>query len=272
MIFLAIFSVTVIGVVCALLLSTASKVMAVDTDERIERLLNCMPGSNCGACGYPGCEAYAEALSKGEAASNLCTPGGADVAKRLSEILGVEAGEVEAKLAVVHCRGDCNVHHKKMEYHGIQTCAAAKLVYGGEGSCPYGCLGYGDCLPVCPYMDHGLAWVNTDRCCGCGLCVSACPKKMIAVEFTSETTAVKCKNTEKGAKLKDKCSVGCIGCTKCVKACHAEAISMNESLAVLDNSKCDGCAALSPQPNVDAVGSKYKCAEVCIKGCIVITD
>ncbi len=109
----AIFSMTAIGAVCGLLLSVASKIMAVREDERVAQIRECLPGSNCGACGYPGCSGYAEALVSGtDVKSNLCTPGGAAVVKRLSEVLGIEAGDVAGKFAVIRCRGEYGAQQK----------------------------------------------------------------------------------------------------------------------------------------------------------------
>jgi RnfABCDGE-type electron transport complex B subunit len=257
-IIIAIISVTAIGAICALLLSTASKLMAVKADERLAQLLEYLPGTNCGACGYPGCAGYAEALISGDGVKdNLCTPGGSVVVKHLSEILGVEAGEVVRKIAVVHCRGDCNVQQTKMDYKGIQTCAAAKQLYGGAGACAYGCLGYGDCQPACPFnaicMEDGLARVIADYCTGCGLCVKTCPNKLITIEEASETIAVLCKSIDKGAVARKKCKNACLGCKKCVRECPAGAIEVAENLAKIDYEKCIDCA---------------HCAETCVTKCI----
>ena len=61
-IYYAIIAVSVIGVICAVLLAVASKVMAVKEDERFPAIRACLPGANCGACGYAGCDGYAKAL------------------------------------------------------------------------------------------------------------------------------------------------------------------------------------------------------------------
>ncbi|MCL1806564.1 MAG: RnfABCDGE type electron transport complex subunit B [Oscillospiraceae bacterium] len=254
---IAIGSVTAIGAVLAALISVASKLMAVKTDERAALILECLPGSNCGACGYPGCSGYANALLSGGAAINLCTPGGAAAAKRLSEIIGGEAGRVEERLAVVHCRGDCNAIQTKMEYTGIQTCRAAKPLFGGEGACAFGCLGYGDCKPVCPsgaiWIENGLAHIIKRLCTGCGLCVKACPNKLITIEDADETSFILCKNIEKGGVARKKCVNACIGCKKCARECPSGAITIEDNLAVIDYEKCTHCE---------------HCAETCVTNCI----
>lgn len=56
----------VIGGICGFALGVASEKFAVIPDSRIEDVTNLLPGYNCGACGHPGCEAFATALVEGE--------------------------------------------------------------------------------------------------------------------------------------------------------------------------------------------------------------
>jgi Na+-translocating ferredoxin:NAD+ oxidoreductase RNF subunit RnfB len=257
-IFLAVLSVTAIAAVCAFLLCVASRFMYVKVDERIALIEECLPGTNCGACGFPGCGGYAKALADGgDVKCTLCTPGGPETAKQISGILGVETGDVSAKLAFVHCRGDCNAQESKMEYKGIKSCYAAKQVFGGEGACAFGCLGYGDCLAACPEnaicMECGLARVDASLCTGCGLCVKACPNNIITIEDASVGCVVLCENTEKGAVVRKKCKAACLGCTKCVRECPSAAITVENFLAKIDYEKCTGCG---------------HCAEICVTKCI----
>ncbi|MCL2276727.1 MAG: RnfABCDGE type electron transport complex subunit B [Treponema sp.] len=251
----AVVSVTSIGVICAAILSIASKFMYVKIDDRIALLSNIMPGANCGACGYPGCSAYASALIEENAKSNLCAPGGASLLAKISEILGVEAAGIEAKMAVISCRG--SGQNKKMKYNGIESCMAAKNVFKGESSCAFSCLGYGDCKVVCPSdaicVEGGLARVIAGKCTGCGLCVKTCPSRLISIEKADIPVIIACKNIEKGAITRKKCASGCIACTKCVKECPQSAITITDNIAVIDYNKCDGCG---------------KCASVCITKCI----
>ena len=254
----AIVSVSALGLICGSILAIASRFMYVKIDERITLLTNIMPGANCGACGYPGCSGYAAALvSEDNVKANLCAPGGAEVLKKISDILGIEAGGIVKKIAVVSCVGDCNARQKKMEYVGLQSCEAAKPVFGGEGACPYGCLGYGDCQTVCPVsaicIEDGLAHVKKDLCTGCGLCAKACPKNLISIEDSRNTVFVLCKNLEKGVVTRKKCSRGCIGCGRCARECPSKAITVTENLAVIDHEKCTSCGY---------------CVEVCTTKCI----
>ena len=253
-IIIASISVTVIGIIIAVILSIASKLMAVETDERVTKILQALPGSNCGACGFPGCSGYAQALISSQGLkSNLCTPGGALASEQISAILGVKVEKVARKYAVVRCKGDSFTQLKKMNYKGIQSCKAAKQLYSGEGACAFGCLGYGDCKIICPSnavcIENGLAHINTKNCTGCGLCVKACPNNIITIENAGTSVFVLCNNIEKGALVRKKCSNGCIGCGICVKGCPTGAIVIEDNLAKIDYEKCNNCS---------------KCAEICV--------
>jgi len=56
-------------------LAFAAKKFEVKEDPRIKEVLSALPGVNCGACGYPGCEGFAKAIVKGEAKPDGCLPG-----------------------------------------------------------------------------------------------------------------------------------------------------------------------------------------------------
>ena len=259
-IFIAIFSVTTIGVICAAVLCVASKLMYVKVDERVAQLEACLPGVNCGVCGYSGCAGYAVALLSGKGVkSNLCTPGGADALTQISAILGIEAESFVPKSAIVNCIGDSSAQQKKMEYKGVQSCEAAKQLFGGENSCAFGCLGYGDCRIVCPVnavcMENSLARIDARLCTGCALCVKACPNNLISVQNAGTPVFVLCSNIEKGAIVRKKCSRGCIACTKCVRECPNGAISIEDNLATIDYGKCAGATC-------------RRCVEVCVTKCI----
>jgi len=260
-IFIAIVSVTVIGIVCAAILSMASKVMHVEVDERVAQIRDVLPGVNCGACGYPGCSGFAAALVADAGIKvSLCTPAGPEVVEKVSAILGVDAVAAQPKVAIVQCLGDCAVQKKKFDYKGVQTCQGSKMLFGGEGACAFGCVGYGDCALACPSdaicMESGLARISTPLCTGCGLCVKACPSNLISMVSADICVCVACQNTEKGAVVRKKCSAGCIACRKCVKECPEQAIVMENNLAVIDQEKCSCCG---------------HCAEICMTKCIQLT-
>ncbi len=261
----AVIPVVIISLICAAVLVAASKLMAVKENEKIPQIRECLPGANCGACGFAGCDGYAKALAEGEtAATNLCVPGGDSVSKQLSEILGVEFEDVIEQVAVVHCAGDCNYTQDRVEYTGIKSCAAAKLIFGSKGECAYGCMGLGDCVNACPNdaicLENGIAHINTRECVGCGICVKTCPNGLITLMADVEKVIVTCSNRDKGAVTRKVCKNGCIGCKKCERVCPSGAIKVEDNVAVIDYSKCPDC---------DDFGV---CARECTTGCIMISD
>ena len=243
---LAIVSVAVIALVCSVMLVIASNVMAVKEDPLFPAVRECLPGANCGACGYAGCDGYAKALAAGtDKRTTLCVPGGADCAQALAGVLDLEAGAVEKRVAIVFCGGDCTRTEARMDYQGAHSCAAAKLLFGGAGACAFGCLGNGDCVAVCPEnaitIDKGVAVVNRDLCIGCGLCERSCPNHVIGVRPMSQKVFDRCSNPNRGKAVMDVCKAGCIGCTKCSKVCPEGAITMDHSLAQVNPTKCTAC-------------------------------
>ena len=249
-----------IGLVAGVGLSVASVLMAVPTDETFDRVRECLPGANCGACGYSGCDGYAKALSSGQTEkTGLCAPGGDDVAQKVAAALGVEATAAVRKVAVIHCRGDRSLAETKMNYHGTKSCRTAKQLYGGDNACPYGCIGLGDCRKFCPFgaitMQNGFPLVHKDVCKGCGVCVASCPKGLISLETLADVYTVRCRNTQKGAAAVKVCKASCIGCSMCVKACERGAVTVTDFCAVIDPARCIGCGA---------------CAAVCKRGAITL--
>ncbi len=258
----AVLTLAVIGAVCAVILVLAAVYMNVPTDETAERIRECLPGANCGACGFAGCDGYAEALAKGtETRTNLCVPGGDKASRGVSEVLGVEFSDVIEQVAFVKCMGDCDLAKKKFKYDGISSCKAAKMLYSGEWACSIGCLGYGDCVAVCPEeaisIVGGIAKVESRLCHGCGLCAKTCPNGLISLMPDVSRVIVTCSNTEKGAVARQKCENACIGCKKCEKVCPEGAVKVENNLAVIDYDKCLNC---------------HECAKNCPVGCIKIGD
>lgn len=259
---MAILTVALIGVICAIILVLAAKYMHVEVNEREVKVREILPGANCGACGYAGCDGYAKAIAEGkETRTNLCVPGADKVSAEIAKITGLEAGDVVEQVATVRCMGDCGKAKKKSEYRGIETCSAAKMLYGGSGACTYGCLGYGDCEKACPSgticIDNGVAHVNTKLCTGCGICTKTCPQGIISLMADVDKVLVTCSNKEKGAVVRNKCSHGCIGCKKCEKNCPTGAVKVENNIASIDYSKCIKCDL---------------CAKNCPVGCIMVSD
>ncbi len=258
-IIIAVVVVTIVGIICAVMLSVASKVMYVPVDERVTKLSEVLPGANCGGCRFPRCDGYAAALVEDpDTPLTLCAAGGAACAKAMGQILGKDAGEMVEKRAFVQCMGDCSKTSNKMEYVGIDTCKAAKVMFGGAGNCTFGCMGLGDCVSACPNggvsVVGGLARINYSICNGCGGCALACPNHVISILPADIGNLVACSNKDKGAIARKKCTAACIGCGMCMRKCPQGAIKVENNIARIDYEKCDGCGT---------------CAEVCPAKCII---
>lgn len=244
-----------LGLVFGLVLAGASKVFYVESDPRLDQLNECLPGANCGGCGYAGCGAYAEAVLNGEAPIGACASGGNECAQAMAAIMGVKAEAVTRRVALVRCSGarsydkDGNLvkgSKIKAEYEGFRDCLAASKV-GGNGpvSCKYGCLGFGTCVKACKYgaisVENGVAVVDEDLCVGCMACANACPRSLIVPVEPGRNVVIACNSMAKGAVTTRGCTVGCIGCGLCKKICPQGAITVTSNLAVIDYTKCDNC-------------------------------
>ncbi len=242
-----------LGAVFGAVLAIASRVFAVKVDERLPKLTAALPGANCGGCGFAGCGAYAQAVLEGKAPVGLCAAGGAEAAKKMSEVMGITPVEVEKMVAMVKCRG--KNHLRKGQYDGIADCRAASFVTGnGPTACPSGCLGFGTCVTACKFdaihVVDGVARVDADKCTGCMQCAQVCPRKVIVPVSYNADIIVACSNHERGANTRKVCDIGCIGCHLCERQCDYDAIHIVHNLAVIDYDKCVSCgrcAAVCPR-------------------------
>lgn len=244
------------GVLFAVVLSIANAKFAVKRDPLADEVLKALPGANCGACGYAGCAAYAEAVAAGKVGPNACIPGGGPAAERVARLIGGTAEPQERKVAIVHCNRE-NAS-RKLDYAGIKDCKAITLLADNTYACKYACLGMGSCERACPFdalhmSDKGLPVVDEEKCTGCGACVEACPKGIISVEKDSDCVHVMCRSGDKGAVARKICDRACIGCGKCAKVCPENAIEVRDFLARFDYNKCTSCG---------------KCVAVCPTGAI----
>lgn len=254
----AVLSLGGIGLLSAVALGVAARYFAVEVDPRELAILELLPGANCGACGYAGCSGYARALVSGDIPPDLCPPGGADVVRKLANILGVVATITEPQVAVVFCQGDNGKAKAKYRYLGMIDCIAAQRLADGPKSCPGGCLGMGSCERACSFgaiemTADGLAVISRERCTGCRKCVAVCPRQVIRMTPLSDSVHVLCNSHDAGAAVRKYCSVGCIACQICVKTVP-EAYCVEDRLA----------RVLSGQ-NEEAVQMVTKCPTHCIR-------
>lgn len=238
--------VAAIGLIMGIILTVAAKMMYVPVDETVAAISEALPGANCGGCGFAGCDDYANAFADNpDLSPSLCPVGGAAVASQIASILGVEAGDVEPKVAMVMCTGNVNVTKQIMEADRLHTCKEAKMFYGGQWACTFGCLGLGDCANVCNYNAivnaGGVAKIDKEACIGCGACSKACPQHIIDMVPQKKLVHVACKSAAKGVVTRKACSTGCIGCMKCQKACKFEAINVENNLASINYDVCKNC-------------------------------
>ena len=91
--------------VVATMLVVANRWLHVDEDPRIDAVEAMLPHTNCGACGYPGCHAFAEALVNGEALPVKCSVSNATQHARIASFLGVDVGVAEKACSPTGVRG-----------------------------------------------------------------------------------------------------------------------------------------------------------------------
>lgn len=236
-----------LGTVFGIGLAIAAKRFAVQIDPRVEKVKDVLAHAHCGACGYAGCEQYAEAVvNNPDVSPALCIPAGAKAAEAVALITGKKAVVMEQQFARIMCQGSTAKSRRKFKYEGVIDCRAAVLAGGGDKSCAYGCLGYGTCSRVCPFnaitmTDEDLPFVDITKCTGCRKCEQACPKKVIEVLPASKMVLVACHSKDKGGETKKNCDVGCIACGICVKVCPFDAPSVQNSLSRIDITKCKVC-------------------------------
>lgn len=255
---------SLLGIVAAIVLFLIARRFKVIEDPRIDEIQDILPAANCGGCGYAGCRNFAEEIVKKETLDGFfCPVGGNDLLKLIGPIIGEEAVEQDPMVAVVRCNGSRSNAPAKMHYEGVNSCFFMNALYSGENGCPNGCLGGGDCVESCAFdamvMDQetGLPVVDQDACVACGACVKACPRNIIELRKKGKKDRrifVSCVNTEKGGIARKQCSVACIACSKCAKECKFDAITIENNVAWIDFAKCTLCR---------------KCVPVCPTGAIV---
>lgn len=237
----AFLSTSVFAALLGLGLAAASRKLKVEKDEKVEALISVLPGLNCGACGYAGCESYAEALASGnDTDAAKCSPGGSETLSGLGDLLGLtvdtNAVRMVARLA---CLGNDKVAVKEFQYRGYADCEAAITHFDGDKGCKYGCLGLGSCVKSCPvdaidYTGDGLVVVDPDKCIGCEICVAVCPTGVMKMIPADADWFVACNSRDKAKVTKSLCSAGCIGCRICERKFPDGGFVVTDNLSILE--------------------------------------
>lgn len=232
-----------LGLLLSGLLALANRKLYVYEDPRIDAVEELLPSANCGACGFAGCRAFAEALVAGNAQPARCTVSTPDGVSAIASFLGVEAGEGVKRVARLACTGGDDIARRFAHYEGRESCRAAALVAGGGKACTYGCLGYGDCARACPFdairlNENHLPVVDEAKCTACGNCVAECPKHLYSIHPLDHRLFVACSTQMRGKDAKEACKAACIGCGMCARTLP-EVITMNQNLPVVDYTKND---------------------------------
>lgn len=258
MVLTSVFTLFGLGLTAAAILAVASRVFYVEEDPRVEAVMDVLPGANCGGCGYAGCEGYAVAvLNDPSVSAALCVAGSEEISIAVGDLTGKTVAATEPLLSFRRCEKLAGNVGLRYEYQGMPSCAAATLLAGGADVCSWSCLGFGDCVQVCPFSamktEGGLVHVIAEKCTGCGLCVHACPRNSLELIPRRARISVFCATKDKLRAVMEVCEVGCINCGKCVKACPGKAINTIDSRIEVDHIKC-----LNYGP---------ECEEVCVKEC-----
>ena len=230
---------TGLGLFFGSVLAFAYRFLRVEEDPRLDRVEALLPGSNCGACGEPGCRGLAEKLVAGDAAPSKCTVSSPDAVQVIAEFLGVDAGEEMKRVARLHCAGGLGRALRTAAYEGYESCRAAHLVGGGGLECSWGCLGLADCMVACDFdaiqMNAlELPVVDPDLCTACGDCVDACPRDLFELLPINHHLLVQCQAPLAADEARRICKVVCDACGRCAQDAAPGLITMRNNLPVID--------------------------------------
>ena len=221
-----------------IVLAVANLKLKVEEDPRIDVVEEKLPGSNCGACGQPGCRAFAEALVGEKATPGMCTVNTAAGVEDIASFLGVAAGFAEKRVARLACAGGSSSVRRLAAYEGVSSCRSAHVVSAGGRSCAWGCLGLGDCQRACTFNviamnADDLPVVEVDGCTACGDCVDVCPLNLFSIKPLADLVLVQCASPLGGEAAMAACDVACDACGRCAADAPEGAIEMVNGLPVL---------------------------------------
>ncbi len=247
-----------LGFLAAAVLAVASRLLAVEEDPRVEAVVECLPGANCGGCGFAGCESYAAAvINNADIPANLCVAGGPETSDKVGVLSGKAVEQSEPLVSFRRCSREEGGVRRRYEYYGSGTCKSAAMLEGGPYMCTWSCMGLGDCMRACPfdamYMKDGMVEIIRSKCVSCGVCVKICPRHILQLIPARARVMSHCATRERMKEVTEVCSVGCINCLQCVKKCPANAISYQDLRVEIDHK---ACMEYGPA-----------CAEICVTAC-----
>ena len=229
---------TGLGLLFGALLAIAYRFLRVEEDPRLEAVEHLLPGNNCGACGQPGCAAFAGTLLTGDAVPGGCTVASAGTLEEIAALLGVDVGSQEKRIARLKCAGGSVNARSLGDYRGMGSCRAAVVVDGGGLACSWGCLGLADCERACTFdaiwmNDEALPVVEPEPCTACGDCVDVCPQDLFVLVPESQHLFVQCNSPLAGEDAVSRCTVACDACGRCAADAPAKSIEMVDGLPVV---------------------------------------
>ncbi|MDP8299634.1 MAG: RnfABCDGE type electron transport complex subunit B [Candidatus Tantalella remota] len=252
----SILSMTGLAILFAGILAFADKKLRVEEDPMIVEVLSLLPHVNCAACGQVSCHAFAEQIVQEHADPAGCRVMGEEAMEKLCALVGRGGGGQHPEIAVVHCAAEEENKKPIADYTGRQSCRSAELNFGGGMQCEYGCMGFGDCVAVCPFdaihMEKRLPRVDVVKCVGCGKCAEACPRGIIRMTKQEHKNLfyVACSSRDNALRVRQVCGVGCIACGICEKLSPEKFFVVTDNLSRADLSKQD------KQEEIETVAAK----------------
>ena len=100
-----------VGLFIGIALGIAGKFLSVEVDEKEVAIREALPGNNCGGCGYPGCQGFADACVKSESLEGMmCPVGGTVVMSKVASHLSLTgAPRVQASLYLLDTLSRLNI-------------------------------------------------------------------------------------------------------------------------------------------------------------------